>query len=236
MSDRNAVTNPVTNAISNAGQTRPVLISNEISTKRSLTGSLSSAPAAHDAEAELQAEYARERLERFLSRRPVKFAAAGELDPRLMQWAQELFAGRAGNLVIAGGVGTGKSWSAWRIGEELLAHGWRGRYEIVSAYQLKMLATPPVDAESLDRLAKTDLLALDDIGAVRVSDWDADHLYALIDERWASERPTIVITNITSPPPGQTLLQLLLGERVASRLADGVTTVVLSGQDRRRQP
>jgi DNA replication protein DnaC len=39
-----------------------------------------------------------------------------------------------------------------------------------------MMAAPPVDAEGLARLASADLLALDDIGAVRVSDWDADHL------------------------------------------------------------
>jgi DNA replication protein DnaC len=183
----------------------------------------------------LQAEYARTRLEAFLSRRPAKLATPGALDPRLVEWARQVAQGLAGNLVITGNTGTGKSWSAWRIGEELLRHGWRGRVEITTAYRIKQLATPPADMDEIARLASADLLTLDDIGAVRVSDWDADHLYALVDERWASERPTIVVTNATAPrEDGKTALQALLGDRVASRIADGVTVVAITGQDRRR--
>lgn len=247
MSDRNAVTNAVTNGgsngPSNAGQTRPVVvIPSGITTKRSLTRSLSSGTASPDAadaqaRAELQADYARERLERFQARRPPRLAAPGALDPRLLGWAREVFGGSAGNLVITGSTGTGKTWSAWRIAEELLRRGWRGRAEIASAYQLKQLATPPADTGGLTRLACADLLALDDVGAVRVSDWDADHLYALVDERWAHQRPTIVIANATAlTEPGKSLLASLLGDRVASRIADGVTVVVLAGADRRRSP
>ena len=143
--------------------------------------------------------------------------------------------GTAGNLVVTGNTGTGKSWSAWRIGEELLRGGYRGRVEVTTAYQIKRLATPPADFAEIDRLASADLLVLDDLGAVRVSDWDADHLYALVDDRWAHERRTIVIANATAPAePNKSLLQSLLGERVASRIADGVTVVKLAGRDRRR--
>ena len=161
--------------------------------------------------------------------------APGELHPDLATWAQRLLGGNPGNLVITGNVGSGKSWSAWRIGEELLRHGYRGRIEITTAYRIRELAAPPADRDEIRRLAEADLLVLDDIGAVRVSDWDADHLYALIDDRWAHERPTVVITNTTARrEDGRSALQALLGDRVASRLADGMTVVPITGTDRRR--
>jgi chromosomal replication initiation ATPase DnaA len=236
MSDRNAVTNAVTNASSNGAQTSPVVTSNEVTTKRTSSPAIPSPDEINaEAQARLRAEIAQTRLESFLSRRPAKLSAPGALDARLIAWARGVFEGKTGNLVITGNTGTGKSWSAWRIGEELLRRGWPGRIEITSAYRIKQLAAPPADMDEIARLGSVELLALDDIGAVRVSDWDADHLYALVDERWANERPTIVITNATkAPEAGKTLLDSLLGERVASRIRDGVTVVPVTGSDRRR--
>lgn len=175
------------------------------------------------------------RLERYLGRRPSRFSAPGELHPGLADWLEQFRHGQPGNLVIAGNIGAGKSWSAWRLGEELLRHGYRGRVEVTKAYRIKRLATPPADFAEIDRLASADLLALDDIGAVRVSDWDADHLYGIIDDRSETMKPTIVTANVAAErEDGKTLLQALLGERAASRLAENVTIVILFGPDRRR--
>lgn len=236
MNDRNAVTNGVTNGSSNAGQTRPVVvISNEITTDQKPSSAASPSDLDRLAEAEIRAGQIATRLERYRQRRPARFAAAGEVDPRLIEWAAGFYRGAGGNLVIVGNTGSGKTWSAWRLGEELLLRGYAGRIEVATAYEIKRLATPPADTERIARLASADLLVLDDVGAVRVSDWDADHLYALVDDRWANERPTVVIANGSAvPAEGQTLLTTLLGERVASRIADGVTVVKLTGQDRRR--
>lgn len=187
------------------------------------------------AAAEVAAEQIEIRLESYFTRRPADFAEADDLDPRLLDWARAFHAGTAGNLVITGNVGTGKTWSAWRLGEELLRRGYRGRIEVTTAYRVKRLVTPPADFTALDRLTAADLLTLDDIGAVRVSDWDADHFYGVIDERSSARRPTIIIANATTPPEeGRTLLESLLGERVASRIAKNVTVVKLTGPDRRR--
>jgi DNA replication protein DnaC len=213
--DRNAVTDAVTNGSGN--------------------GAVPHDDIEAAAAAEIEAERAQMLLSRFLERRPARFTAPGELHPDLLAWAQRFHGGSTGNLVITGNTGTGKSWSAWRIGEELLGHGYAGRIEVTTAYRIKRLATPPADFAEIDRIASADLLVLDDIGAVRVSDWDADHLYGVLDDRSAQMRPVIVITNATAPrEDGQTALQALLGERVASRIAEDVTVVVLTGPDRRR--
>jgi DNA replication protein DnaC len=175
------------------------------------------------------------RLERYLVRRPARFSAPGDLHPDLLAWAERFLAGDPGNLVITGSTGVGKSWSAWRLGEEILRRGYAGRVEVTRAYQFKRLATPPADFGEIDRLTSAGLLALDDIGAVRVSDWDADHLYGAIDDRSEAMRPTIITTNaMAKREEGRTLLQTLLGDRVASRIAQDATIVILDGSDRRR--
>jgi DNA replication protein DnaC len=167
-----------------------------------------------------------DRRERFLAKRPEVFAEQGDLCPDLDAWTQRFTAGKAGNLALVGNVGGGKTWSLWKIGERLLDAGFLGRYDIVAAHRLKSLITPPVDETTLRAYTEANLLALDDVAAIRVSDWDSDKLYALLDERWERRRPTIISSNITA-------LGEVLGERAASRFAHGVTVVRFTGPDRR---
>ena len=188
------------------------------------------------AAAEVAAEQIAIRLEVYLGRRPPAFAKPGDQDAAIADWTGRLLAGGAGNLVVAGNTGTGKTWSAWRIGEDLLRAGYRGRIEIMSAYRLKRLFAPPTDYADIDRLAAADLLTVDDVGSLRVSQWDADLLGGLVDERSAATLPTILTVNPPDEdlPDGASLLEVLLGDRVASRMAENVTVVLLAGNDRRR--
>jgi DNA replication protein DnaC len=167
------------------------------------------------------------RMERFTARRPAVFAAPGTLDPRLAAWVDRFIAGHRGGLIIVGNVGSGKTWSLWKIQETLIQAGFFGVVEICPAHELRRLIAPPVDGAALDRFAAADIFAVDDIGSVRVSDWDSDHIMRLADTRWPHQRPTILTSNESD-------LRKLLGERVASRLSDGVTTVKMTGVDRRR--
>jgi DNA replication protein DnaC len=168
-----------------------------------------------------------DRLERFHLERPPVFARAGQLLPEIAEWAKRFAAGEGAGLILVGNVGVGKSWSLWKIKETLIASGWLRGIEIRAAYELKQITAPPVDEAALEDLREASLLALDDIGSIRVSDWDADNLMALIDERWKFQRPTVFTSN--NPK-----LRDLLGERVASRLADGATVVKMTGTDLRR--
>jgi DNA replication protein DnaC len=188
------------------------------------------------AAAEVAAEQTGIRLETYLKRRPPAFTKPGDQNAEIADWTARLLAGEAGNLVVAGNTGTGKTWSAWRIGEDLIRAGYRGRIEIMSAYRLKRLFAPPTDFPDLDRLAAADLLTVDDVGSLRVSQWDADLLGGLVDERSAATLPTILTVNPPDEdmPEGQSLLEVLLGDRVASRMAENVTVVLLAGDDRRR--
>lgn len=167
------------------------------------------------------------RLERFYAERPPVFAADGELHPEIAAWTRRFLAHDQGGLLLIGNVGVGKSWSLWKIKETLIKAGFLGGMEIKSGYDLKRILTPPLDEAALDHLAAIDVLALDDIGSIRVSDWDADHLMGLLDTRWAFRRPTLVVSNTPK-------LRDLLGERVSSRIQDGAQKLKMTGDDRRR--
>ena len=167
------------------------------------------------------------RLNRFYARRPAAFTGRGRLDPGVHAWLEALVGQRARTLLLGGPTGTGKSWSIWKAVETLIVNGWRGEWEVVSAYELSRLIAPPVDEERLDRLATVHLLAVDDIGSVQVTDWTAAHLLGLVDHRWSHHLPTIVTTNASK-------LGELVGERIASRFADGATAITFTGPDRRR--
>lgn len=175
--------------------------------------------------AEWRASQADLRLQRLLARRPAAFAAPGELHRDVAAWAATPES--SGNLVLTGPVGVGKTWHLWKVAETLTRAGMLGDIAILGAYDFKRLITPPVDEAALSRLVEADLLELDDLGAIRVSDWDLDHLYGLIDRRWQHNRPTVVASN-------QLDLRGVLGERTASRIAHGATVVELTGADRRR--
>lgn len=180
---------------------------------------------------EVLAELAEKRTRLFLSKRPRVFSQDGPLRPQIAAWCDNILnpdpTNPPGPLVLVGGVGAGKTWSLWKAGETLTRNGWRGRFDIVPAHQLKEATTPPVDREQLHAWRDADILAIDDIGAIRVSDWDLDNLHALIDHRWMNQLPTVIASN--SPQ-----LRQLLGDRAASRLQDGATIVQLGDTDRRR--
>lgn len=185
------------------------------------------------ARAEAQAlalrDRANHRLQLLHKRRPVVFAAPGELHPDVRAWTDRYFAGDRGSLLLVGSIGAGKTWSLWKAAETLIAYGWPGRFEIAAAYEIKEATDRPVNTAQLRIWREADLFAIDDLGAQRVYDWDADALAALIDKRWQHQRPTLIASNETD-------LKALIGARAASRLADDATVIRFTGPDRRRNP
>lgn len=173
----------------------------------------------------------RERLAaNLLASRPEEFAAPGTLDPRLAAWAEALAAGSRRNLILTGPVGTGKTWAVWHAAEHAVRAGYEGQVIITTAARFRRIVAPATaDPQEFTRYCNTGLLAVDDLAAVRLSEWDMDHLGELIDTRWADHRPVAVTSNVTG-------LRELLGPRISSRLAHNALVAEMTGPDRRRQP
>jgi DNA replication protein DnaC len=141
---------------------------------------------------------------------------------------------QAGNLLLLGPTGTGKTHQAYGAVRRIatsLAHDGRGiDWRAVDHPTLNARLRPRDDGEHLanqHRYEVCDLLFLDDLGAGRATEWTADTLYRIVDTRWAHCRPTIAASNLDPDD-----LRVAVNDRVVSRLASG-TAVVLKGGDRR---
>jgi DNA replication protein DnaC len=173
----------------------------------------------------------RERLvANLLKNRPAVFAGPGDLDPDVMTWARMLAAGKCRNLIVTGPVGTGKTWAVWKATEVAVRSGYEGRVVVTTAAKLRRAVAPATaDPAAFARCCEAGLLAVDDLGAFGLSEWDLDHLAELADARWGAQSPTVITSNTTD-------LRGLLGPRISSRLADGALVVEMDGPDRRRNP
>jgi DNA replication protein DnaC len=167
------------------------------------------------------------RLSLIREQRPVRLRGAGDLHQDVSAWAAQLLQGTAGNLLLGGPTGCGKTWSAWEALERAVAAGFEGRILFASSADWHETIAPPVDRERLAAMRAADVLVLDDLGAARVNEWELECLLSVIDARWAAGLPMVTTSNVGS-------LKKTLGERLASRLADGATVVMLDGVDRRR--
>ena len=137
-------------------------------------------------------------------------------------------------LWIFGDTGTGKTTLAMLISKAALETG-----RSVAIYSLpKLLARirRTYDSEPggdsylslFDKLTSVDLLHIDDLGAEKRSDWVLEQLYALVNERYETERSVIITTNL-----GHEQLEEQIGSRTVSRLTEICDEVPLFGRDRR---
>lgn len=86
------------------------------------------------------------------------------------------------------------------------------------------------DAETvLEGYRKATLILIDDLGAAKATEWVEEATYRLINGRYEDMRPAIFTTNLALPE-----LKNAIGDRIASRLAETCTRIVLDGPDRRR--
>jgi DNA replication protein DnaC len=124
-------------------------------------------------------------------------------------------------LWLMGDVGTGKTALAMLVSKTAVEAG-----HSVAIYSLPRLLARirrTYDAEAgedsylefFQRLTSVDLLHIDDLGAEKRSDWVLEQLYAIVDERYESQRSMVVSTNLA-----QDELEEQIGPRTVSRLVE----------------
>jgi DNA replication protein DnaC len=137
-------------------------------------------------------------------------------------------------LWLFGDTGTGKTTLAMLISKAALEAG-----KSVAIYSLpKLLARirRTYDSEPggdsylsfFERLTSVDLLHIDDLGAEKRSDWVLEQLYALVNERYETQRSVLITTNLPHEE-----LEEQIGARTVSRLSQICDQVALFGKDRR---
>ncbi len=139
-------------------------------------------------------------------------------------------------LLLAGPVGRGKSAIAGAVavvyGAPVGAHYWPTG-ALVEARKAEMDRPSGPDGRTRasveDRIARRQLLVLDDLGAERPTPFSADLLGRIISARYDAEQLLVVTTNL---PPNRLLDHV--GDRAFSRLCEMCELVEVDGADRRK--
>jgi DNA replication protein DnaC len=138
------------------------------------------------------------------------------------------------NLLLVGPVGVGKTHAAHAIARVLAERGMTSWPRVVSLPLLMRRLRPDGPVEFYDEIAEVPILVLDDLGSEKMSEWTAEQLALIIDQRWAKQLPILATTNLTVGDEG-TLLPAL-GERAYSRLARTAQKIIqFQGEDRRKE-
>lgn len=135
------------------------------------------------------------------------------------------------NLVITGSVGAGKTGLAIGVLREAFSRGESVKFGTVADILDRLRPSAMDDRERQDdmhSLQRVGVLLLDDLGVEKASEWQAERLYMIINDRHNRELPTVVTTNKT----GRALIDTV-GERVVSRLMEDAALVALTGEDLR---
>jgi DNA replication protein DnaC len=180
---------------------------------------------------------------------PSRYRDARADRPDILAWAAE-FADlrKASSLLLLGGLGVGKTWTAYgALRAAVVAslkpnragvyhvHGWK----LVRFVDFVASMRPSRDgdpAARLRELSHTPILMIDDLGVAKGSEFVEGVVYQLICERYDNERPTIYTSNLLpdSDKPDAKTLKWALGGRITSRLSETCTKIVITGPDRRR--
>lgn len=130
------------------------------------------------------------------------------------------------NLMLAGPVGTGKTYAAWALAHEAVAQGYRASAWSVPRLMVDM--RPDGHASTFRHACEIPLLILDDLGAARPTDWAVEQMFSIADERTSYQRRTILTTNATYDG-----LVAFWGQPTMDRFRDNATHVVMAGPSRR---
>lgn len=136
-------------------------------------------------------------------------------------------------LVFYGNVGTGKTYAAACIANELISKGvpvmMTNFTRIINRLQDKFEGRQ----EYLDSLNNFDLLIIDDLAAERNTDYVNEAVYSVIDGRYRAGLPLIVTTNVSLKEMMNAAE--IARKRIYSRLLERCHPIQVAGKDRRKQ-
>lgn len=149
------------------------------------------------------------------------------------------------SLYIFGNPGTGKTFLASVMGNELLNQGKSVIFVDTPTLLDQMRNTfdreSTVTIESLmQKLSKADVLILDDLGTETPTQWAVERLYLVINDRYNANKPLIVTSNydlqqaadrLNNPVNGE---RGVTGSRIVSRIRGLCKTAKITGNDKRR--
>lgn len=140
---------------------------------------------------------------------------------------------RGKGLLLYGPVGTGKTYTASCIANELISQGLPCLVTNFSRVTNTLQGMFEGKQRYLDDLNRLDLLVIDDLAAERDTSYMNEMIFNIIDSRYRSGKPLIVTSNLTQTElkePGS-----IDRKRIYSRLLEMCVPIEVKGADRREK-
>ncbi len=142
----------------------------------------------------------------------------------------------AGNVIITGATGLGKTYLACALADRALRRGHTALYRRVPklVFELALARADGSYLKTLEKIAKVDLLALDDWGLAQVEGQAANDLMDVIDDR-AGVRSTVVSSQLPVSDWHHLIVDPSIADAVLDRLVHRSVRVELTGESLRRR-
>ena len=154
----------------------------------------------------------------------------------LLDLAELSFLGAAGNVILTGATGLGKTYLACALADRACRRGYSALYKRVPklVYELALARADGSYLKAIDKLAKVDLLILDDWGLVTVEGQAANDLMDVIDDR-AGVRSTIVGSQLPISEWHHLVSDPSIADALLDRLVHRAVRIELKGGSMRKE-
>jgi DNA replication protein DnaC len=167
----------------------------------------------------------------------IDYAAKRELDKALVrQLASCRWVAEHQNVIISGKTGTGKTFIACAFAQQACRKGYRAIYRRAPRLfqELALARADGSYARLLTRLAKTDVLIIDDWALAPLSAEQRNDILEILEDRYGS-RSTIFASQLDVKRYHEYLGDPTVADAVCDRLIHNAHRVVLSGPSRRKE-
>ena len=146
------------------------------------------------------------------------------------RWIQEHHA-----VLITGATGTGKSFVACALANQACRRGFRALYRRAPRLfdELKIARADGTYRTVLARIARVDVLVLDDFGVAAMNDQERNDLLEVLEDRYGL-RSTIVTSQLPPAHWHDYLADPTLADAICDRLVNNAHRLVLKGPSRRK--
>jgi len=168
----------------------------------------------------------------------IDYSARRELDRAVMRqlatcsWVHEHH-----NVLITGATGVGKTFIACALAQQACRRGYKALYRRASRLfdEFHLARADGTYGRLLARLARTDVLVIDDWGLAAVQDAERQHLLEILEDRHGT-RSTIVTSQLPPPSWHAHISDPTLADAICDRLLHNAHRIALKGPSRRKQP